>query len=169
MNSNDFPLRNHNLRRKNMTKLIRNLIGHFRYWPHARKYHGQLGALTIIGTSPGSLQRGIATAETGINVRRFTCRYFGEVNDRLPGITGETNFRAVSSKFSRDITAEGEVKGVTGLMAVTMGGTVSFANDTTTFDATTPGRIICDEATETQERDGWRSANVRASSNPLLI
>lgn len=95
-------------------------------------------------------------------------RYFAEINDKLPGITGETTVRAISALASKDITVEGEVSSATGIMAFTIGQVVTtLVNDDTLFGGTT-GKIFLDEATETQDRGGWRSVNARLSSNPLL-
>lgn len=128
---------------------------------------GICGALTIVGT-PAGVQRGIEIAEIGIVCRRFVVRYFAEINDKLPGITGETTLRAISAIASRDITVEGEVSGATGIMAFTIGQVVTtLTNDVGGFGASA-GKIILDEATETQDRSGWRSINGRLSSNPLL-
>lgn len=152
-----------------ITRLINAIRHHFRYLPHALQRLRVAGALSIVGT-PNTVRRGVEVAETGIICRRFVVRYFPEVNDRLEGITGEAIVRAISAKFSRDITCEGEVVGATGIMAFVLATAISFANDVNTFDtAGTAGLIYLDEATETQERGGWRSVSVRASSNPLLI
>jgi hypothetical protein len=146
--------------------MIKNILSYFRYLPHAKKRYGVMGALTIVGT-PAAVQRGIELGETGIVCRRVAVRYFAEVNDRLEGITGEATLRAISAKFSRDITVEGEVAGATGIMAFNLAVALTFANDMATFGDGT-GKILLDEATETQERSGWRSVSVRASSNPML-
>ena len=91
-----------------------------------------------------------------------------EVNERLQDNAGETIARALSNKFSREITVEGEVTGPgTGVMAFTLATTCSLANDTNDYGDGT-GRILLDEATVTQERAGWRSVNIRLSSNPQL-
>lgn len=147
--------------------MIKSILSHFRYWPHAKKRYGQMGAITIVG-SPLTVNRGLELAETGINARRFQCRYFPEVNDRLEGITGEAVVRGISAKFSRDVTCEGEVSGATGVMAFNLAATCAFANDVSTFGDGS-GKLLLDEATETQERTGWRSVSVRVSSNPLLV
>lgn len=150
-----------------MKSLISSVVRHFRYLPHARKHYGQLGALTIIGALNAT--RGIAVAETGINVSRFVVRFFGYVNDRLNGITGEVVVRGVSQKFSREVTAEGEVTGATGIIAFTLAAIVTFANSVTLFGgAGNAGIFLLDEATDTQERDAWHRVSVRASSDPLL-
>src|SRR5262245_42417500 len=126
-------------------------------------------ALNIVGTTPGTLARGIESAETGINVRRFQVRYFAEVNDKLEGITGEGNWRAISGVPSREITAEGEVSSNTGLMTFAIGAVATFANDIVfPFNATIGGKVLVDEVTETQERAGWRSISMRCTSNPLI-
>lgn len=151
-----------------ITKLFNAIRHHFRYLPCAVRRLRIAGALSIVGT-PNTVRRGVETAESGIICRRFVVRYFPEVNDRLEGITGEAIVRAISAKFSRDITCEGEVVSSAGLMAFTLATAISFANDVNTFDtANTAGLIFLDEATETQERGGWRSVSIRASANPLL-
>lgn len=131
----------------------------------------ECGALTIIGAGLTGLQIGVETAITGISVRRFVCRYYLEVNAKLPNEKSETKGRIVSDKWSRDIEVEGEVTGSTGLMAATMATdiTSTLANDVTTF-APTAGLIFLDEVTETQERgaESFRSISARASSNPQL-
>lgn len=147
--------------------MLKSILSHFRYWPHAKKKYGQMGAITIVG-SPLTVQRGIELAETGIVARRFQVRYFAEVNDKLEGITGEAVVRGISAKFSRDITCEGEVSGATGVMAFTLATTCTFANDVDTYGDGT-GKILLDEATVSQERSGWKGVSIRASSNPLLV
>ncbi len=149
-----------------INKLIRWYFGPSGFGTRGIRRARVSGALTIVG-SPLTVQRGVEVAETGIVTRRFVCRYFAEVNDKLPGITGEATVRAISAKFSRDITCEGEVSGTTGVMAFTLGTACAFANDVSTFGDGT-GKILLDEATETQDRTGWRSVSIRCSSNPGL-
>lgn len=125
---------------------------------------------------PGVYQRGVEIAELGIVVRRFIVRYFPEVDERFKETTGQTFVRVQSRFFSRQISVEGETKGTTGIMAFTLGTALGFANDDITFKDRTDngqpqnprGTIILDDATESQDRQGWRSVSIRASSNPLL-
>lgn len=134
--------------------------------------------LTIIKKSSdtGAYQRGIDVDETGIVVRRFMCRYFPEVDERIKDPSQQTFIRIQSRFFSREITCEGEVKGNTGVMAFTLGVALTFANDIVTFKdrdnnnqpIAPHGSVILDDATESQDRTGWRSVSIRASSNPLL-
>ncbi len=124
--------------------------------------------ILITGNPPWTLaQRGVEFNEVGIAIRRFTVRYFPEVNDRLQNNAGETIARALSDQFSREVTYEGETTGATGVMAFALAAACSFANDVADF-GTGVGRLLLDEATVTQERAGWRAVNGRCSSNPQL-
>jgi len=132
-------------------------------------------ALTV--TPSGAAARGIPLAEAGMIARRVTTRYFPEVNDKLPGITGETAVRGVSSVYSREIALEGEVgAGSGGLFGVAIGASFAansntVANDITWAGGTDPAvtnKIFLDEVTDTIDRSGWHSISSRMSSNPLL-
>lgn len=131
----------------------------------------ECGALSVVGAGLTGLQLAVETAIVGISVRRFVCRYYLEINAKLPNNFGQTKGRVIDDKWSRDIEVEGEVTGSTGLMAATMATdiTTTLANDVTTF-APTAGLIFLDEVTETQERgpESFRSISARASSNPQL-
>ena len=153
--------------------MIRAILSHFRYLPHARKRWSQAGVLLIIGSAPWTgAQRGVLSTETGIAARRFQVRYYPQVNERLEDNFGEIIARAISDKFSREITCEGEITGPgTGVLLFYCGSTVTFANVLNDFkdNAVNPvGRILMDEATVTQERAGWKSVSIRASVNPYL-
>lgn len=127
------------------------------------------GAILIAGSAPWTLaQRGIAFNEIGMAIRRFVVRYFPEVNDRLQNNVGETIARALSDKWSRDISWEGEVTGSNGVMAFALAAACSFANNVADYGDGS-GRILVDEVTVSQERAGWKSADGRASSNPQLV
>lgn len=124
-------------------------------------------ALVIMPSSLTGLQRGVELNETGVNVTSFSCRYFPEINERLPDNLGETRGRARSTKFSRDVKVEAEVTGATGLMAATLIAAVTFANDVATFGDGT-GMFLLDEVSESQGRAEWRKIDMSASSNPGL-
>ena len=111
--------------------------------------------------------RGIENEETGINCESFTVRYFPEVKEYLPGITGESAQRAVSSKLSRDISIAGEVKGATGIMAITVATAATVANDVGDFGDGT-GAIFFSEATDAQGRSAWRTVSMQLESRPLI-
>jgi hypothetical protein len=152
--------------------MIKAILSHFRYWPHARKTWGQAGVLLIVGNPPWTgAQRGVEKNETGIAIRRFQTRYYPQINERLEDNAGECIARAVSDRFSRDITVEGEITGPgTGIMAFTLGTACTVANDVNDYGgAATVGRLLMDEGTITQERAGWRSVSCRLSSNPYLL
>ena len=125
--------------------------------------HRVAGAILIVGS--WAAQRGVESDEVGISVRAFDCVYRPFVNERLMSNVGEPRARAVSDKFSREVTIQGEVTGVTGLMAVDLGVPVTVANDVDTFGGD-EGSLLLDEVTESQERAGWRSINMRLSSDP---
>ena len=142
--------------------VFRSLLG-LGYWPHARCR----GSISIIGGAPwNAAQRGVELSEATIfiNVRRFEARYFPEVNEKLPDNAGETIAKALSAKFSREVTCEGESIGAVTHAMVTVW---TFANDVNDFGDGTGG-LYFDEATVSQERAGWRSCNIRVSSNPGL-
>lgn len=127
-------------------------------------------ALVILGTGWDDAQRGVETTETGISIRRWAVRFFPEINEKLPDNKGETIARAVSDKPSREITLEGEVTGTNGVMAYTFGAAITgLRNDTQWTGESTTGMFVMDEVTETQERAGWRSINMRISSNPQMV
>lgn len=161
-----------------LNKLLEWLHG-FRYLPHARKYWSQFGGIIIAGGDPwASAQRGVQTDEVGINIAAFTTRYYLAVNEKLPSNVGEPRARALADGFSRDITLRGEtLVGGGGVLDFTIGTDCEsgIANDHNTFHGVgigTPpnyGAILLDEATESQERAGWRTLDMRLSSDPQLI
>ena len=108
-----------------------------------------------------------ANAEVGININRFTVRYYLETNESIPGIVGNTLWRVVSDKFSREIVCEGEILKDTGVMLFTMAAVLTFANITNDF---TPvgGNFYMDEATVTASRNGWLSVSIKASAKATL-
>lgn len=128
------------------------------------------GAILVIGGVPWSLaQRGVELDESGINVAAFTCRYYLAVNEKLPSNVGEPRARAVSDKWSRDITVRGEtLVGGGGLMSFAPGVACTLANDVSTWTPT-GGTILMDEVTESQERAGWRTLDMRLSSDPQMV
>lgn len=123
-------------------------------------------ALTYIGSAT-ALQRGVETAESGIAVTSFSVRYFPEVNEFHQNNLGESDGKVVSSVASREVTVAGEVTGSGGVMSHTFIAACTLANDTTTFGSATGG-LYLQEATESQERAGWRSVSLRYESHPLL-
>lgn len=154
-------------------------IAYFRYTPKGKKNWGQAGVINILPntSSWAAAQRGVERPTVGVNIRRFAVRYFVEVNEKLQGNTGEVVARAISDQAAREITVEGETASLTGVMAFTFGvaltanqvGAGGLNNDISTWNSGgTTVLVIMDEVTETQERAGWRSINMRLSSNPQL-
>jgi hypothetical protein len=131
-------------------------------------------ALTILGSSTwNNAQRGVQSNEVGISIRRWAVRFHPEINEKLPDNAGQTVARAVANQPSREITLEGEVTTVsnTGVMGIAFAAFsgYTFANDASWGTGVNAGGIILDEVTETQERAGWRSINMRLSSDPLCV
>jgi hypothetical protein len=129
-------------------------------------------AINVVGRSPWTnAQRGVDSPELGISVRRFAVRYFLEVNERLQDNNGQVIARAMATLASREITIEGEMTGTAGLMNLAWGVSVQIIqNEINQWPSQGPTApwIFMDEVTETQERAGWRSINMRLSSNPEL-
>ena len=132
-------------------------------------------AIIIRSRAPWSFaQRGVEFQESGISIRRFAVRYFMEINEKLPDMNGQIIGRAFSDRAAIEITIEGEVTGTIGLMALIWGTALQtpayvLQNDTDKWDSfpnQPNGWIFMDEVTETQERAGWRSINMRLSSFP---
>jgi hypothetical protein len=127
----------------------------------------------VVGGPPWTnAQRGVQFDETGINIASFAVRYYLAVNEKLPSNVGEPRARAQSNSFSRDVTLRGEtLSGATGtnnVMLFTMASACTLANQTTVFQPT-GGVMLLDEVTETQERAGWRTIDMRLSSDPQLV
>jgi hypothetical protein len=101
-------------------------------------------------------------------VSRFEVRYSPEINERIHDNVGETRGRAISAKFSREVTIEGEVLGSTGVMAYALAAACVPANDCNVFGDGT-GTLFLDDATESQSRADWRKVTVKLSSNPGLV
>lgn len=124
------------------------------------------GAITIVGASLTSAQWGVETEETtaAINCENFEVRYYLEVNEKLPGIKGETRGRARSTVPSREITVSGEITGAL-TMWVFATAITGLANDVADLGSATGG-IYLDEGTIPQTRSGWRRIDAKLSSDP---
>jgi len=149
--------------------LSRLFIGPTGFGTAGIRRHRICGAITVVGGPPWTLaQRGVQFDETGINIASFAVRYYLAVNEKLPSNVGEPRARAQSNSFSRDVTLRGEtLVGGGGVMSFTMATACVLANATTTFQPTA-GVMLLDEVTETQERAGWRTIDMRLSSDPQL-
>jgi len=152
-----------------INKLLRWWKGPTGFGTAGIRRHRICGAIIIAGGAPWSLaQRGVETDEVGINIAAFSCRYYLAVNEKLPSNVGEPRARALSDQFSRDITLRGEtLVGGGGVLDFTIGTACTLANDIDTYGDGS-GVVLMDEATESQERAGWRTLDVRLSSDPQL-
>lgn len=128
--------------------------------------------LTILahdGSTYAGAKRG-AKIEVGINIQRSVMRYYPEVNDTVPNVAGQTQWRVVSDKFSRDVEFQGEVLSNTGVMLWTMASALTFAADKDEFTGQggSAGTFYMDDATVTAARAGWLSVVIKASAKPTL-
>lgn len=123
------------------------------------------GSILVVGGGGWeNAQRGVETDEEAINIRRLEVRYYLAVNEKLQNNVGEPRARAMTDKWSRDITMEGEAIGPSPYSIATA---IDLANDTATIGDGS-GDIFLDELTETQERGGWRSLSMKMSSDPNI-
>jgi len=111
--------------------------------------------------------RGIEADETGVVIQSFSVRYYLAVNDFLENKDGERVKRAFSAKFSRDVSLEAVVSGVTGVMAIVPTAAATLANDVATFGDGSGGLYLM-EVTETQSKGDWRSISMSLQSEPGL-
>lgn len=109
-------------------------------------------SLTLINLS--GFQRGVASAETGINCSKFSLEIEPEINDWLPGIDGQAKGKAVGDPMGK-LTIEGEISGATGVMAASFTTAFVPANSVTYFGRSAGGFYL-NRATVDQERDGWK-------------
>lgn len=125
----------------------------------------ECGAILVVGGGGWeNAQMGVEFDETGINISRHEVRYYLAVNNKLPGKFGTPRARAFADGFSRDITQEGEMIGA---IPYTLATACSLANDVDDFGDGS-GDVFFDEATVTQERAGWKTANMKLSSDPEI-
>lgn len=122
--------------------------------------------LTHAGASFGA-KRGVPQNEVGINVSRFIVRYYPEINENVPDAVGNTLWRVVSDRLSREVQCDGEIINNTGLMIITVAAALTFANDVLEFPGT-GGTFYLDEATVTASRNGWVSVSIKASARGRL-
>lgn len=123
-----------------------------------------MAILVVGGGGWENAQRGVEFDEVAINISRHSCRYYFAVNDKLPSNAGEPRARAMSDKFSRDIEQEGELVGEIPHAVATA---CDLANDISDLGDGS-GDVFLDEATISQERAGWKTANMKFSSDPNI-
>jgi hypothetical protein len=125
-------------------------------------------ANTLVSLS--GFQRGIESAETGVNVESVSCRYYYQYKDKVNDNVGQIRGFAIPDKFSREVRMSGEVTGSTGIMATNGNTAITFGNDVNTIVAVASGSnaggFYLDEFTETQTRDGFRSFEGTWTSDP---
>lgn len=117
-------------------------------------------ALTYVNLS--GYQRGVASDETAVNCSSFAVTVKPEINDWLPGITGQAKGKAVGDPEG-ELTMDFEIGGSTGIMAAVF--TTAFVPvNTTTYAGRSQGGFYMDEITVTQEREGWKKGSAKFTS-----
>jgi len=133
------------------------------------KTAGGLNQITYGITNPLSDPPNQPIIEVGINISRFQVRYYPEVNERFKDEYGSTMIRSVSQHFSREVSLEGEfVGGASGVMALTLGTSATFANGSPEFLPCGIGALYVDDITVNRRRRGWKTISARLSGNPFL-
>lgn len=108
---------------------------------------------------------GVLLDEAGINIESIA-RKFGAKKIRVPDKQGSARGK-VYYDFTIDVSIEGEVAGNTGLMAATIGASVSLSNTIYGFGITTGGFYV-DEATLTNNREKLEMLSIKISIDPQI-
>lgn len=126
------------------------------------------GAVAVLGS--GNAQYGVPVPEVGISAKTVTARYFPEINAPIMDNVGETRGKVKSTKFSREVTIEGETTtlGASGVMGYGLLTACVPANNVSRFGDGS-GTLLLDEATVTDQRAEWEMVSVKLTSNPGLI
>lgn len=122
-------------------------------------------ALTLLNAS--GFQAAIEVDETGVNLASYSCRYYPQFRRELLNYLGQTRGWALPTIPSGEVSMQGEVSGGTGVMAYTFLTACTIANDTALFGRSA-GIFLLLEATETQDREGWRSISQSLRADPLV-
>lgn len=125
--------------------------------------HLQFFALGVTLVNLSGFQWGVASDETGINIRSFRCRIAPEFKEFLKGKTGAKRGFAVEVP-ELSVSIEGEISGSTGIMAAVVTTATTIANSTAYFGAPTTGKYL-DSAEVTEGREGWKDLTAEFSSN----
>lgn len=128
------------------------------FLPHARC----CGAITLVnltGFSPG-----VASAETGINIKTFKCAIEPEFKTFADNKDGtRRGFGVAPMKLV--VTLDGEVTGDTGIMAAVPGTATTLSNSTAYFGAPTTGTYL-DKANvnSNREQGAWQDMDAEFSA-----
>lgn len=107
-------------------------------------------------------QRGIDEDEVGINCEKFTVEVEPEINEWLPGITGQARGKAVGDPMGK-LSIEGEIYAATGVMA-SVAQTAFVPVNTTTYFGRSAGGWYLDRGTVDADRSGWKKVSTEHSS-----
>lgn len=123
-------------------------------------------AVSVLGS--GNARYGVPLPEVGISVKTVTKRYFPEINVPIMDNVGEIRGKVKSTKFSRDVTIDGEFLSNTGINGFGLLTACVPANNVQDFGDGI-GTLLLDEATVTDSRAEWEMVSVKLSSNPGLV
>lgn len=110
-------------------------------------------------------QFGFLSDETGINIESLSRQYTAK-KIRVPDKQGSARGK-IYYDFTINLTIDGEVSGNTGIMAATIGASITIANVIYGFGITTGG-VYVDEATVTYNREKLQAVSLKASVDPQI-
>ena len=108
---------------------------------------------------------GFLSDESGINIESMQRQYTAK-KIRVPDKQGSARGK-VYYDFTIMLTIDGEVSGNTGLLAATIGASITIANTVFGFGITTGG-VYMDEATLSQNREKLLAISIKASVDPQI-
>jgi hypothetical protein len=108
---------------------------------------------------------GVLYDESGINIDSIARKYTAK-KIRVPDKQGSARGK-VYYDFTIDLSIDGEVAGASGLMACTIGASVSLANSVYGFGITTGG-VYVDEINITNNREKLQMFSMKASIDPQI-
>lgn len=121
---------------------------------------------TITYVNLTGFQRGVELDEAAMNIESIEITVKPEFIDGLVGKDGHVRGEGRGAAES-EITLKGEISGLTGVMAATFYAEATVANDVDYFGAT--GDVYFNEATVTQEREGWKSVSIKGQRKPGIV
>jgi len=123
-------------------------------------------ALTLINLS--GFQRGVASDELGINIESFSVEVSPEVNEWLPGKTGEARGKAISAIPQGKLTFNGEISDISAGIGAATFGTAFVPVNTTAYLGRSAGGWYLNTVTVGQDRSGWKTISAEAESRSLV-
>lgn len=118
-------------------------------------------ALTLVNLS--GFQRGVASDEAGINIESFAVEVSPEVNEWLPGKTGEARGKAVGAPQGK-LTFSGEIFDISLGIGAASFSTAFVPVNTTAYLGRSAGGWYLNSGTVSSDRAGWKSISAEAES-----